>query len=144
MNYPPPQWAAWLLFGLGWFVAIVLTYHDLRKQNLILRTQLDEKRKRKEIRDTLGQLLEEGQQIKNKCFEKNIEPPTAEAEKWAEKVVMYLNCHLGSDYVQRFHSHEGLPIGVTTLSGIPATIESYIKTRLARLNQFLAELVQLG
>jgi hypothetical protein len=65
-----------------------------------------------------------------------------EAELWAEKTYKYLEANLGRDYAERFQSHEGLPIGVTTLSGMQATVESFLKTRLARLNQFLTELAQ--
>ena len=104
-----------------------------------------ERRRKKEQRDmrrTLGEFLTEGTQIKSKCFEKNTEAPVEEAEQWNEKVFNYLVAKLGDDYAQRFQSHEGLPPGFTTLNGMQAKVESFIGSRLARLNQFLAELTQ--
>ncbi len=53
------------------------------------------KRERRIIRTTLAEFLEEGQNIKSKCFEKNSEAPVEEAELWAEKVINYLETNLG-------------------------------------------------
>jgi hypothetical protein len=98
------------------------------------------KKRQKEIRDTISQLFIEGNELKNRCFEKNTKAPVEETEQWNEKAVKYLEANLGRDYAERFQSHEGLPVGVTTLSGMQANVESFIKTRLARLNEFLSEL----
>lgn len=100
------------------------------------------KQEQKAIRENLGVFIAEGQQIKGKCYEKNTEAPIEEADRWNEKVFNYLNANLGNDYAQRFQSHEGLPSGITTLSGMQARVEAFIGSRLARLNQFLAELTQ--
>ena len=100
------------------------------------------KQVRQIIRTTLVNFLQEGQNIKSKCFEKNSEAPVEEANLWGEKVYNYLEANLGTAYAERFQSHEGLPIGITTLSGVQANVESYVKSRLARFNQFLAELLQ--
>ncbi len=142
MTYEPPQWLFWLLLAFGLAVAIILAYHEVRMQKVRLERQLDERQKRKDLRTTLGQFLAEGQQIKGKCFEKNTEAPVEEADRWNEKVFNYLDANLGSDYAQRLQSHEGLPSGFTTLSGMQARVEAFISSRLARLNQFLAELTQ--
>lgn len=101
-------------------------------------------KERKAIREKLAVFIEEGRQIKGKCFDKNTEAPEDETNQWNEKVFNYLDANLGNDYAQRFQSHEGLPAGFTTLSGIQERIESYIGSRLARLNQFLAELTRLN
>ncbi|MBI4283123.1 MAG: hypothetical protein HY663_01475 [Chloroflexi bacterium] len=42
VSYPIPQWVAWALFGLGWFVAIVVTYHELRMQKIVLERRLEQ------------------------------------------------------------------------------------------------------
>ena len=34
MSWAVPQWVAVSLFGLGWFVAIVLTYHEQRMEKV--------------------------------------------------------------------------------------------------------------
>jgi len=34
MTYFIPQWVAWTLFALGWLVAMLLTYHELRMQTI--------------------------------------------------------------------------------------------------------------
>jgi hypothetical protein len=144
MIYEPPQWLFWLLLILGFALATILAYHEVRMQKVRLERQLDERQKRKDIRITLGQFLAEGHQITGKCFEKNTEAPVEEADRWTTKVFNYLDTNLGNDYAQRFQSYEGLPIRVTTLSGTQARIEAFIGSRLARLNQFLAELTQLN
>jgi len=36
VNLNLPQWLNWVLFILCWFVAIILTYHELRKQKVVL------------------------------------------------------------------------------------------------------------
>ncbi len=115
---------------IGGFFAIKSWYRGRRKKQV-----------RQRIRATLTNLSEEGRNILRKCFEKNSEAPEDETNLWATKVYNYLEANLGRDYAMRFESHEGLPIGLTTLSGMHSTVESYIKTRLARLNEFLSELV---
>jgi len=42
INYPVPQWLAWALFGMGWFMAFVMTYHEMRLQKISLEKQLIE------------------------------------------------------------------------------------------------------
>ena len=36
VNYDVPLWAIWTLFTIGWMIAIVLTYHELRMQKVAL------------------------------------------------------------------------------------------------------------
>ena len=115
---------------VGVFFAIRSWRRDRRKKKV-----------RQIKRDTLVNLLEEGRTILTKCFEKNSEAPEEETNLWGNKVYNYLEANLGKDYAVRFESHEGLPIGLTTLSGMHARAEGFIKTRLARLNEFLSELV---
>lgn len=101
-------------------------------------------KRKKQIRQKLGDFLKEGQLISRKCYENNTEAPSKEADQWCEKVYSYLNDTLGSDYSERFQSHQGLSPGFTTLSGEHAHVEAWLRTRLARLNEFLAELTSLN
>lgn len=34
VNYQVPQWSIWSLFSLGWFIAMVLTFHELRMNKI--------------------------------------------------------------------------------------------------------------
>ena len=36
VNYDVPQWLAWVLAGFGIFIAMLLTYHELRMQKVTL------------------------------------------------------------------------------------------------------------
>ncbi len=135
VSYEPPPFLFWILLSLGLGIATALTYHELRMQKVHLE-------KHRKTRQDLGGFLSEGMQIKNKCYDKDTEAPVEEADQWSEKIFRYLDATLGNDYAQRFKSHEGLPVGITTLSGKQARVGAYISSRLARLNQFLAELTQ--
>ncbi len=139
MKYIIPQWIALLLFGLGWFVAIVLTYHDLRQQKIKLEKQMDDKAKKKEIRKKLAEFLLEGNQLD--VIDQSKEPPNKEVADWLTKVANYLDENLGRDYMVSFLDCHGLPMSFTRLSSLPhVEMKSVLNTSLTRIQQFLTEL----
>lgn len=106
-----------------------------------LRSQLDEREQRSTIRSQLASLIEQGEQLVRQCRNQTIDPPEKEADEWSSQVESYLASNLGDDYIATFRSHDGLPMGTTTLSSARhRQLESGLKTRLARLQQFLIEL----
>ena len=41
VSYQPPQWSIWILFSLGWFVAMALTFHELRMKSISSSEDID-------------------------------------------------------------------------------------------------------
>jgi hypothetical protein len=129
-----PVWIWVLLAFSSLSVAQFLAFHEIR-------TKLSEKTKKSEVRATLARFLSEGQQVALRCSSESDPPPEKEAVHWAARVETFLAEHLGGDYVASFRSSAGLPPGFTTISSMEhRDIDSYIRIRLARLQQFLAEL----
>lgn len=95
---------------------------------------------RKDIKRRLGVFLQDGDRIRVKCSNTTEPSPNIEADEWAEQVGKYLVKHLGEDYYARFYNSDGLPMGLTILSGEHAITESFVRFRIARLQQFLSEL----
>ena len=134
VNYDPPQWMAWFLFCVGLALAILLTYHELR-------VSVGCKNDKRSIRQSLSNYLNEGSKIKKKCSNQAIGAPTQEAESWAKNVDEFLASKLGDDYVETFYSNDGLPISLTTLHSVEhQQVESFMRARLTRINEFLKEL----
>ena len=107
-----------------------------------VRNHQGNKRSRR-IRDHLTLFAVQGQSLIHVCHDtaKNqTDPPDQAVDEWNKSVVDYLADELGSDYVMRFASHHGLPMGVTVLRSPYSGCESAVKARLARLNEFMAEL----
>lgn len=144
---------AWLLamFGCDFWhfniMEVFATFAIIIGAIFAFRKWRSDKRKREmqqEMRNTLVNFLGEAEGIKRKCYEKDTEAPIEEADSWATKVYNYLEVNLGKDYAERFQIHEGLPGGFTTLSGDKANVESFLKTRIARLTEFLSELTKVN
>ena len=97
---------------------------------------------RQAIRIALGEFLEEGRALDEKCHNQKEPAPEEEANDWSDRAEAIFGENLDDSYVARFRNHEGLPSGYTTLTSAPhRNLSSGIRTRLARLEQFLAELV---
>jgi len=102
-------------------------------------------KRNRRILDYLALFAAQGQSLIQKCHDRardQTDPPDQEVGNWKNNVVDYLADELGSDYVMRFVSHHGLPVGLTMLSPPYSTCESAVKPRLARLNEFMAELAK--
>jgi len=97
--------------------------------------------RRQATRVALGEFLEEGRKLAVQSSDELEPPPNDEAVDWANRVEAFFREDLDESYVARFRNHAGLPMGGTTLTSAPhRNLWSGIHTRLARLEQFLAEL----
>jgi len=106
-----------------------------------LRTQLDDRERRKAVRNALGAFLAEGRQLLSECANEREPPPEQKAEDWAARTEAYLNEHLDAGHVALFRSGGGLPMTATSISSIPhRQLWSGIRVRVARLEQFISQL----
>ncbi len=114
-----------------------------RQQRLLDQQAASEKeRKRKrEIREKLGDFLARGQQLMGQCANEHVSAPDAEADKWAGEVEHYLQKELGSEYVARFRSGAGMPLSATSIQDqAHRNLWSGLNVRVYRLDQFLSDL----
>ncbi|MBI2979789.1 MAG: hypothetical protein HYY41_03060 [Chloroflexi bacterium] len=141
MKYVIPQWIAWLLFGLGWFLAMALTYHELRVERVKLEKQLNDKAKKKAARETLAIYLNEGQVLKRQCANEKEAPPGDEAYEWAHKVEHWLEKEFDKSYVTRFRNTADVPMAMNSIFSTPhRDLWGSIHTRLYQLGEFLKEI----
>jgi hypothetical protein len=105
--------------------------------------QLAGRQSRVAIREALGSLLMEGQELQRRCADEREAPPSAEAEEWAEKTEACLSEQLDPSYIARFRSHAGIPMAACSISSIEhRNLWAGLQVRLARLTQFVEELSQ--
>ena len=64
--------------------------------------QLNDRERRKKIREALGTFLAEGQNLMLQCSNEKNPPPNDEADEWAYKVEHCLSHELNSSYVAIF------------------------------------------
>ncbi len=112
-----------------------------RLQRDELKSKLDDKFRKRAIKDSLGQFLDRGRLIQRKCANENEPPPNEEADNWANEAEKYLSGNLGTSYVSRFRNPAGLSMVVTSISSLDhGKLWGGIHTRLSRLEQFISEL----
>lgn len=87
INYGMPQWSIWTLFVLGWLIACILTYHELRlkiaastKLSWIMKYQKEQRGKLPPIPDYLMQLVTN--YTKGEPISKNVQLQVAERAFW--------------------------------------------------------------
>ena len=106
----------------------------------LLQVTLDDRARRKAIREQLGAFLEDGRQLRGACSNEQAPPPNAEADIWSQKSEDFLRQNLGESYVARFHNDAGLPLSMNSIVSIPhRKLWGGIHTRMARLEQFIQE-----
>jgi hypothetical protein len=106
-----------------------------------LQAIVDSRLKQAEIRERLGQFMTKGQELMGECSKENQPAPNDAANQWAGEVEYFLLGHLGAEYIPRFRSDAGLPISGTFIVSIEhRNLWAGIRVRLARLEQFLAEM----
>jgi hypothetical protein len=141
INWIPPNWLAWTLFALGWVVAGAKTYHELRESKLKLEARLDDRKRNREIRESLGEYLERGRELMRLCTNEKSPPPDDEANQWADEVEQFLHSQLDSSYVSRFRSSAGLPLSANSIFSLEhRNLWAGIHVRVARLTEFITEL----
>jgi hypothetical protein len=68
-----------------------------------LQSKMDDKARRKAIREQLGQFLEEGEVLLRRCLTQVKDPPPVkEADEWLNKTYTYLKLELGSSEATQF------------------------------------------
>ncbi len=91
----------------------------------------------------LANLIPEGEDIRERCYNQNVEVPEQEAKDWAEKVSSCLD-KLGSHYRSTFYNSDGL--GTAKIPPMSSydhqRVALFVSYRLMRIQQFLAELRQ--
>jgi hypothetical protein len=100
MSYKPPQWLMWVLLIVGFMIAGVLTYHDLRKQ--CGKTQ---KPNQIGLREQLNLLIEGGQKLRILSTSQGNPPPTAMAKNWRVKVKEFLSRNFNARYDDKWEAH---------------------------------------
>lgn len=139
LTIPIQVWVAVALVSL--VIAQFLAFHGLREQRDKLKKQLDDKSRKRAIREALGEFLEEGRLLQRQCGNERETPPNEEADDWAARTEAYLSEHRGQSYVSRFRSGAGLPMTMNSIASVPhRNVWGYIHIRLSRLQQFIAEL----
>jgi len=128
--------AGGVFFASGFAIA-----WDLKKERDELKRRVDTAGRRAETRTRLAELWSEGDQLARQCRNEREPPPNDAADDWAARTEGYLAAELGTDYVATFRSGDGLPMGFTTIQSMEhSRLDSGIRVRLARLQQFLDQL----
>jgi hypothetical protein len=130
-----------LMSSLGWQVAIwALAPYWMAEEDASTIKKLEAARLTKEkiqsTKNALAAFLEEGGAVVQRCAK-------TEAQDWLNRLLAHLAAAdgLGPSYVARLNSHQGIPIGMTSIqSKVHRNISSNVGYRLARLHEFLAEL----
>lgn len=136
-----PNWVWWVMGILGLPIAQFLAFHKVRIKRDELQKQLDNRAKRKDIRETLGIFLHEGEQLRGKCVNEKDLPPNDEANNWANKAEQYFLKELDASYITRFRSDVSLPLTICPISSIPhRNLWAGIRTRLYQLDKFIEQL----
>lgn len=121
----------------GWYRAALTEKETAEKAESVER----QTKATKITKERLADLLLVGQDLLRRVADQNQPAPTAEADKWASDTEGFLLETLGSPYVVRFRDASGLPFGLTSLqSEEHRKLQGGIRTRTARLQQFLSEL----
>ena len=138
MTFEPPQWLFWLLLSIGLAIAVILAYHEIRMQKVLLEKQLDDRTKKKEIRETLGSFLEECIELQSKSANDK-EPPEKETEDIIGRLQSFLHDKLGDAYIARLNSSAGITGFMVDTVKHPNYWQQFYRWSF-RLNEFITEL----
>jgi hypothetical protein len=107
-----------------------------------LRAQLDERIRRREIKEKLGLFLEQGKQLERLCNRELDPPPKKEVEEWDQEVGQWLLDNLGRGFAHRFYSAGEL--GTVEFLGFKSETHKHLFTdvriRVTNLERFISEL----
>jgi hypothetical protein len=108
-----------------------------------LKTALDERQRRHDIRVALGSFLLEGQQLMRQCENVSVLPPESEATAWANQVTRYFHDNMDDSYTARFVSNSGLAPLITRIQSEPhSRLQSALWVMTTRLNAFIKEYLE--
>ena len=98
-------------------------------------------RRKRIISGGLGEFIKEGGKIQVRCGNEKESPPNEEAHDWATGIEEFLRSKLDDAYIARFRNSAGLPhVAVAIESRAHRNLWNVVRTRTARLHEFLAEL----
>ena len=130
-----------VLGALRLILAPYWIYREAEERARSLAGQVSTVEKTQDVRESLGQLLKEGNEIAGRCITESLPVPNDWANKWAAKTETFLRERIGESYVIRFRSSSGLPVAVSNIqSAEHRKLWANLRTRLARLELFLQEL----
>lgn len=109
-------------------------------ERLSIVAMLKTQQQKAQLRDEIGELMLHGAMLKRECADETRPEPEAEANQWLAGVIEYLQKNMGVSYVARVNDGSAVPIGLTSLSGNRAALDSGLRIRLYHLDQFLREL----
>jgi len=95
-----------------------------------LAAQLQTQDRKRQLRDALGEFMLEGAALKRECSDQSKPEPEEEANQWLEGLVSYLQDNLGVSYVARVNDGSPVPLGMTSLNGNRAALDSGLRIRL--------------
>ena len=129
-----------LAFAAVWYAAYTIWKIE-REKVVSLEGEIGSKEQRKLLRDAMGGLLTEGRELQLRCSNEVDPAPETEANLWASNVEVFLQNNLGSGHVARFRDGSDLPMGATSIGSLPhRNLCGGLRVRMARLNQFIAEI----
>lgn len=92
----------------------------LRQSNLEKQQRLDEKERRKIIRERLGKFITEGGQLKLRCVQDSI-LPQSDYKKWINQIEKFFALHMDHSFIDEFHS------GTTAMGPMKAPTEAHMQ-----------------
>ena len=102
-----------------------------------LERKLDDRAKKKEIRQMLGSFMEECRELMTKCVNEK-DPPEKETEDLISRLQSYLNDNLGDEYIARINSGAGITGFISTDVKHPSYWTQFNRW-MVRLGQFIAD-----
>lgn len=107
-----------------------------------LRQQLDDRRRRRQVRDNLSKFLDEGIQLNRIASDGNQTVPTDGISDWITRLEKYLGS-VDASYVTRSRSGAGVSVGILQTDAPPTPARSRavgaVRIRMARLEEFIRE-----
>lgn len=101
---------------------------------------MDRRQQNQAVRQQLGILLHEGQQLSEQCRSadgETLKVIQEQATAWATRAEEFLYKNLGTEFVPRFRNDPGLPAVTLTGSGKRDDLWNWIRMRLANLERFM-------
>lgn len=132
--------AAALLFGWSLLKLPAVMESEAEEERARLAAQLETEEARRRKRDTLGEFIARGSALRNQCGNLDAPVPDVQSQQWLDELVEYLEANLGRAYASRLHEPAAVPMGMTSLDGQRAGINSGLRVRLFHLEQFCREL----
>ena len=107
----------------------------------MLETKLDDRAKRRVIREQLGKFLADGEQFKRTSLEEvGVPPPSKEVNQWAEKVSQYLEKEVSRADAVQFLNPPMLPFYTFGIPPAHENIVNGMERRLAVLRQITRQM----